>query len=367
MKVSTLNNILFPVVALTTVGLIFLASISLIISQQQFNTPFLFIGKQFVAIVLGFFLMFVTSKIPLSFWYRYHQLILIVVIFLHAMLLVPGIGRHINGSTRWINLGFINFQISELAKIGMVLYMAGFCCRKNDEVRDKLFGFFKPILLLVLVAMICLMQPDFGAMVVIVLSSSVILFLAGARIRHFLLFIVMASSSMAVLAATSPYRVKRLTSFLDPWAHPFSEGYQLTQALIAFGKGGSFGVGLGNSLQKMFYLPEAHTDFLFAVMVEEGGLAIGMLVVGLFAWFAYCGFSTAYSMVKKSQWFSYYLSFGITFTLILQALINLGVNMGMLPTKGITLPFISYGGSSILVSLFAVGILYRCDIESKEI
>ena len=351
---------------LTLVGLIFLTSISMVISQQQFNTPYIFIGKQTIAISLGVILLYFASAVPLNFWYRYHQIILILVILSHALLLIPGIGKHINGSTRWINLGFINFQLSELAKIVMVLYMAGFSCRKNEDVRDRLFGFIKPILLLILIAMICLMQPDFGAMVVIVLSSSAILFLAGARIRHFLLFIVIASGSMAVLAATSPYRLKRLTSFLDPWSHPFSEGYQLTQALIAFGKGGGLGVGLGNSLQKLFYLPEAHTDFLFAVIIEEGGLAIGMFIIGLFSWFAFCGFNISYRLAKQNKWFPYYLSFGLTFILLLQAMINLGVNMGLLPTKGITLPFISYGGSSILISLFTVGILYRCDIESKE-
>ena len=367
MSIFYKNRVMIPVVILMVIGYVYLSSISMIISQKQHNTPFFYMNKQLISIVIGFMAWFIACRIPLSFWQRSYQWMLIVVMLLHVLLVIPGVGKHINGSTRWINLGMMNFQLSELAKLSMIIYMSGFSAFKNEDVRDKLFGFFKPITLLVVMAVLCLLQPDFGAMFVIVVSSSVVLFLAGARIRHFLMFIVMAGASMTILMLTSPYRVKRLTAFLDPWANPFSDGYQLTQALIAIGNGGAFGRGLGNGLQKMFYLPEAHTDFLFAAMIEESGMTMGLLVIFLFIWMGYNGVKLAKSQIKNRNWFGYYLCCGITFQIILQAFINIGVNMGLLPTKGITLPFISYGGSSILVLLFAMGIVSRCVYESKEI
>jgi cell division protein FtsW len=235
--------------------------------------------------------------------------------------------------------------------------------RYADQVRMQFMGFVKPMMVLGLVASLLLLEPDFGSVVIMTSTGLAMLFLGGVKFRHFLLLITLVGAIFAVLIMIAPYRMQRLTSFMDPWADQFNSGYQLTQALIAFGRGEWFGVGLGQSVQKLFYLPEAHTDFIFAVLSEELGLVGGCMFLGIYGVLLARAFLIARTAAKQQLWFASYLAFGLTFWLALQALISIGVNVGILPTKGLTLPFISYGGSSLLVMLMVVGLLLRVQIE----
>jgi len=280
--------------------------------------------------------------------------------------LVPGVGRNVNGATRWLPLGFVNLQVSELAKLAVVVYAAGYLVRRGEEVRSTIQGFVKPLGVMLLFALLLLLEPDFGAVVVIGATLMGMLFLAGVRLWLFGLLLVAAAGALALLAITSPYRMERLTTFMNPWADPFDSGFQLTQALIAFGRGEWLGVGLGGSVQKLFYLPEAHTDFLFAVLAEELGLLGAVGVIALFAYVVWRGFAIGQVAARAGRHFAAYLSYGIALWIGMQAFINLGVNMGVLPTKGLTLPLMSYGGSSMLVSCIAVALLLRVDRETRQ-
>jgi cell division protein FtsW len=257
----------------------------------------------------------------------------------------------------------VNFQPSELVKLFVVVYLAGYLVRRGDEVRESVKGFLKPMALVGLIGVLLLLEPDFGAAAVITATVLGMMFLGGVRLWQFgVLFLVM-SAGMAALAISSPYRMARLTSFVNPWADPFNSGFQLTQALIAFGRGEWLGVGLGGSIQKLFYLPEAHTDFLFAVLAEELGLLGVVAVIALFAILVWRAFVIGQSAASAGNRFGAYTAYGIGMWLGLQAFINLGVNMGVLPTKGLTLPLMSYGGSSIVMSCVAVALLLRVSHE----
>ncbi len=257
-------------------------------------------------------------------------------------------------------------QISELAKFAFVVYLARYLSRFEDQVRSTFIGMAKPLLFMGMIALLLLLEPDFGATAVIGVTCLLLLFIAGARLLPFTVLFVGAGASMGLLALLSPYRLKRITTFLNPWHHAFDSGYQLTQSLIAFGRGGIFGVGLGNSVQKLFYLPEAHTDFLFAVLAEELGLFGSFFVLGLFVVFVVRACVIARSACESGRLFSGYVAFGIAIWLGIQALINVGVCAGVLPTKGLTLPLMSYGGSSLLVSCVVVGVLLRISFEGRE-
>ncbi len=257
----------------------------------------------------------------------------------------------------------MNLQVSEPARLCFILYLAGYLVWRNKDVREAFTGFLRPMLLLSLACAALLAEPDFGAAIVLLATALTMLFVAGARIRDFLLFFSVATIATIALAMTSPYRMKRLTGFLDPWADPFDSGFQLTQSLIAIGRGEWFGVGLGNGVQKLFYLPEAHTDFVFAVFAEEFGLAGSLLMIALFLALLWRVFRLAIRAVRAERYFEGYVAIGIGTWLGLQAFINVGVNMGLLPTKGLTLPLISYGRSSLIVTMIAVAILLRIHHE----
>lgn len=346
---------------LVVLGLVMVMSASVSIAERQMGDSFYYFWRQSTFVTIGLLVGYSILQVRLVYWERLGSYFLLLgFALLVAVLLV---GREVNGSVRWLAIGPFNLQPSELIKFFMVIYMAGYLVRRGDEVRNSIKGFLKPMALVGVIGVLLLLEPDFGAAAVITAAVLGMMFLAGVRLWQFgVLFSVMLAL-LAALAISSPYRVERLTSFVNPWANPFDSGYQLTQALIAFGRGEWFGVGLGGSVQKLFYLPEAHTDFLFAVLAEELGLLGAVMVIVLFAALVWRAFVIGRSAMQDSNYFGAYLSFGIGLWLGLQAFINLGVNMGILPTKGLTLPLMSYGGSSIVVSCMACAMLLRVSHE----
>jgi cell division protein FtsW len=282
------------------------------------------------------------------------------------LVLIPGIGRTVNGSTRWIVAGPINIQVSEIVKICAMMYVAGYLVRRSDEVRERFSGFIKPMLLLSVMVAFLMKQPDFGAVVVIMVSVLVMLFLGGVKFGQFLLVLLGSIGAGALMVFSSSYRMKRVLGYIDPWAEQYASGYQLVQSLIAFGRGEWTGVGLGNSIQKLFYLPEAHTDFVFAVMAEEFGLIGNMLVLGVFMALVFTGLSIGRAAERQGKRFNGYLVYGLSVMLGMQALVNMGVSSGLLPTKGLTLPLISYGGSSLIIVCVVLALIMRADYENSQ-
>jgi cell division protein FtsW len=347
------------------VGILMVASSSSVISDRNFGSPFYFVSRQGFFLLAGLAITLFALRIEVKTWQKLGPSLLIMSLMLLVAVMIPGIGREVNGSMRWINLGPIGVQVSEIAKLSMVVYTAGYLVRHYETVCYSFIGFLKPMLVLVVVASLLLLEPDFGATVVIFCTILAMLFLAGVRLWAFFVLILLGGGAMAMLAITSPYRMQRLTTFLNPWANQFDSGYQLTQSLIAFGRGGLLGVGLGDSVQKLFYLPEAHTDFLFAVIAEESGLIGGILIIILFAVLVYRGLSIGRRAQKQEKYFSAYTAYGLSIWIGLQVMINLGVNMGVLPTKGLTLPFMSYGGSSMIINFLLIALLFRIDFETR--
>ncbi|WP_126453510.1 putative lipid II flippase FtsW [Sulfuriflexus mobilis] len=358
--------LLTAVLILLGLGLIMVASASISIADRQLGQPFYYLLRQALYVLLGLGLAAVVTRIPLDLWERVSALLLICGLLLLGFILLPGVAREINGSIRWLSLGVFNLQPSEFMKLFVIVYLAGYLVRRGDEVRTTVWGFLKPMLVLVLAALLLLMEPDMGAAAVIFATALGMMFLGGVRIWHFGVLLLLMAGAVATLTVTSPYRMERVTAFLNPWADPFNSGFQLTQSLIAFGRGEWFGVGLGGSVQKLFYLPEAHTDFVFAVLAEELGMFGALAVVLLFAFIAVRAFRIANQARQLGLHFAAYSAYGISLWLSMQAFINIGVNTGVLPTKGLTLPLMSYGGSSMLAACVAVGLLLRVDIETRE-
>ncbi|HVV69888.1 MAG TPA: putative lipid II flippase FtsW [Gammaproteobacteria bacterium] len=350
--------------SLLGLGLLMVASSSIVISDRAFNYPFYYLIRQTIYLMLGLSLAVLITRIPMAFWQKISGYLILFSFFLLLLVLMPGIGREVNGSMRWIIIGPLSLQVSEFVKLGTITFIAGYLVRRQDEVQTRVRGFIKPLLILAGIALLLLQEPDFGATVVITATVFGMLFIAGARLWQFIFLLVMAICALGVLAISVPYRLLRLTTFLHPWSNPFDTGYQLTQSLIAFGRGGVFGVGLGNSVQKLFYLPEAHTDFLFAVIGEELGLVGQLAVVMLFTIFVVRSLLVSYRAYRNGHLFSAYLGAGLSLCMGLQAMINIGVNLGLLPTKGLTLPLMSYGGTSLLVNCLVLGILFRLAYES---
>jgi cell division protein FtsW len=344
-------------------GLVILASASISVSDNAVGNPFYYVQRQALAALIGGGLGFVCLFIPMSVWRSLGPLLLLIGLALLLVVVIPGIGYAVNGSTRWLRIGVLNMQVSEPARLCLLLYIAGYLVRQNKSLREQFVGFLRPMLLLSFACGLLLAEPDFGAAIVLLATALVMLFVAGARIRDFLLFFSATIIAMAALAKTSPYRWERVTAFLDPWSDPFDSGFQLTQSLIAIGRGEWFGVGLGASVQKLFYLPEAHTDFVFAVFAEEFGLFGSLILIGLFLALLWRIFELAIRAANAERFFEAYLTAGLGTWVGLQAFINVGVNMGMLPTKGLTLPLISYGRSSLIVAMISIGILLRVHHE----
>lgn len=344
-------------------GMVILASASISIADNATNNPFFYVGRQAVAALIGLTAGFVCLFIPMRFWSNLGPLMLLIGLALLLIVLLPGVGYTVNGSTRWLRFGFINLQVSEPARLCLIIYLAGYLVRRNKSLREQFTGFLRPMLVLSLACALLLAEPDFGAAIVLLTTALAMLFVAGARFRDFFLFFGATVLSMVTLALTSPYRLKRLTGFLDPWSDPYDSGFQLTQSLIAIGRGEWLGVGLGSSVQKLFYLPEAHTDFVFAVFAEEFGLLGTVVLIALFLGLLWRIFTLGIRAAKSERFFEAYLAIGLGTWLGLQAFINVGVNMGMLPTKGLTLPLISYGRSSMIVALVSIGLLLRIHHE----
>jgi cell division protein FtsW len=356
--------ILLLYLALVCLGLVMVASASIGIADQQTGDPFFYAKRQFLRILLSIALLWFTCKIPLEVWSRNGMTLMLGSIILLAFVLIPGVGHTVNGATRWLNFGLFTFQVSEVAKLFLIIYLSGYLLRRGGEVQTTM-GFVKPMLILAVASGLLVMEPDFGAATVLLVTGLGMIFLGGVRFGQFLLFVVGTLCIMGLLAVSSPYRLARITSFLDPWADPFNSGFQLTQSLIAIGSGGWFGAGLGGSIQKLFYLPEAHTDFMFAIFAEEFGFVGQVCLIGLFALFALRCFSIARLALQRQRAFGAYLCYGVGLLITLQAFINIGVNMGALPTKGLTLPFVSYGGNSILSMSVAVGLVLRVYLECQ--
>ncbi len=347
------------VLAISLLGLVMVTSASVSIASQESGQPFFYLERQLLLMLIG------GAAAAGLFWVRTEVLerisfaLLIIAVASLALVFVPGLGHAVNGSRRWLQLGGLNFQASELARVLVLIYIASYAVRREQQLRTSCSGLAKPLGLLIMVGGLLLAEPDFGAATVLFATGFGMLFLAGARLRYVLAMTVIAAAGFGVLAVSSSYRMRRLTAFLNPWADPFNSGFQLTQSLIAIGRGQWFGVGLGESVQKLFYLPEAHTDFLFAVLAEELGLAGIILTLGLFLALIWRSFHIARLASDAGLKFQSYLASALGLWVGIQAFINMGVNMGVLPTKGLTLPLMSYGRSSLIVALAWVGVLLR--------
>ncbi|WP_416223983.1 putative lipid II flippase FtsW [Thiohalophilus sp.] len=358
--------LLLVVLSLLCLGLVMVGSASTSIAEKMVNDPFYFFWRQLGYMIIGLIAAGAIIRVPMEIWEKSGMPLILLSILLLMLVFVPGLGREVNGSQRWIMLGPLSLQVSEFVKLFSVIYLAGYLVRHHGEVRSRVVGFLRPLILLTLLGLLLLLEPDYGAVVVLFLTAFGMMWLGGVRFTQFILLLMSLTSALALLALTSPYRLQRLTTFLNPWADPYDSGFQLTQALIAFGRGEWFGVGLGSSIQKLFYLPEAHTDFLFAVMAEELGLFAVILVVVAYLFVIYKALSIGRRAEKREQPFAGYVAYGLGIWIGVQAFINIGVNMGVLPTKGLTLPLMSYGGSSLLVMCIAVALLLRIDYETRK-
>jgi cell division protein FtsW len=359
------TTLLWIAVLLLSIGLVMMASASLAVAERSLGQPYYYFTRQAIFVCLGLVAGFIASRLPLSLLEQHSSTLLFGALMLLVVVLIPGIGREINGSTRWISLGVFNLQPSEFTKLFTVIFFAGYLVRRGAELREGPLGFLKPMALVALIGLLLLLEPDFGTAAVLSATTLAMLFIGGARLWQFGVLVLFMIALLAMLAVSSPYRMARITAFLDPWADPFASGFQLTQALIAFGRGEWLGVGLGSSIQKLFYLPEAHTDFLFAVLAEELGVVGTLTVVALFAALVAKAFLIGRRAEHAGKPFGAYLAYGLGTWLGLQAFINIGVNMGLLPTKGLTLPLMSYGGSSLIVTCAAVGMLLRINHETR--
>jgi cell division protein FtsW len=357
--------LLFTVLALALLGLVMVSSASITFADRELGRPFYYAIRQAIYLGCGVVAGMLLFKLRLIDLERMGMPLLLSAFAMLVLVLLPGVGVEVNGASRWINIGLFNVQVSELAKLFFVIYLARYLARHGDEVRTSISGFLKPIGLLVIAAVLLLLEPDFGATVVLAAIVMGMIFMAGVKLFQFGGVLGLGALLMAGIAVSSPYRMKRLTTFIDPWADPFDSGFQLTQSLIAIGRGEWFGVGLGASIQKLFYLPEAHTDFVFAVLAEELGLLGVCTIIVLYAVLVWRAFVIAAQAVKAENFFASYLAYGIGIWFGLQSFINIGVNMGLLPTKGLTLPLMSYGGSSMVVMCAAIALLLRIDYETR--
>ncbi len=370
MKVDTTQVIWYDrtlvsiVAILVATGLIMVTSSSLHYAENTFSgNSYHFLVRHLIYLFVTFIAVAVVLSQPIIRWQQYGPYLLVIGLFLLVLVLL--VGRTVNGSTRWLAIGPLTLQVSELIKLFVVVYIAGYLVRRTDELQNQLAGFIKPLIVLALISALLLLEPDFGAAVVILSTTLAMLFLGGAKLWQFIGLTAVVGATLGGIAVSQPYRLQRILTFLDPWADPFGSGYQLTQSLIAFGRGNIFGQGLGNSLQKMSYLPEAHTDFVFAVLAEELGLIGVFITLILFFILFVRAMKIGRVALLQQRAYAAYLAYGIGFWLTFQALINIGVTSGALPTKGLTLPFVSYGGNSLLICGVAVAILLRVDFESK--
>jgi cell division protein FtsW len=358
-----------PTVVLTLsillLGLVMVTSASITIAGRD-GDPFAYLERQVVLVLLGLVAAAASFALPTRRLEQAAVPLLWVAIALLLALFVPGLGHLVNGSRRWLRIAGLNFQASEAARVLTLIYLASYAVRYEEALRSGFGGLARPLGLLAVIALLLLLEPDFGAASVLFLTGFGVLFLAGARLRWVLAMLLAAGGSMTLLVLFSDYRMRRLTAFLDPWADPYHTGFQLTQSLIAIGRGAWFGVGLGASVQKLFYLPEAHTDFLFAVLAEELGLVGVAITLALFLALSWRALLIARRAYEAGLKFPCYLAAGFGLWLGAQAFVNIGVNMGALPTKGLTLPLMSYGRSSLITTMAWLGIVLRVHYETTH-
>lgn len=354
------------VFSIVLLGLIAVTSASMSIATKESGDPFAYLIRQLTLVFGGSVVAMIAFAIRTEWLEKFAPLLLVIAALLLIAVLIPGIGHSVNGSRRWIRLAGFNFQASEAVRVMVLVFIASYAVRREAELRGSFMGLMKPLMVIGVFFALLLAEPDFGAATVLATTAFGVLFIAGARLRDVLGLAVVGGGLLAAVAVSSPYRMRRLTSFLDPWQDPFDSGFQLTQSLIAIGRGGWTGVGLGESVQKLFYLPEAHTDFLFAVLAEELGLLGILLTIVLFIGLSWRALYVAKLANDAGLKFPCYLAAGFGIWVGIQAFINMGVNMGLLPTKGLTLPFMSYGRSSLIVTLGWVGILLRVYHEAAQ-
>ena len=357
------------IAALLTIGLVMVYSASIAYAEADRDTHnrYFYLIRHGLALAVALGGGFVALKIPTRIWQVWAPRLFMLALFLLFLVLVPGIGKVVNGSRRWISLGFMNLQPSEMMKLAVVIYAADFTTRKADYMHDIIRGFLPMAGAITVTGFLLLMEPDFGALTVVAVIAMGTLFLGGINGRIFVSLVGVGGFGAAALVMSSPYRMQRVVGFMDPWQDPYGKGYQLSHSLIAFGRGEWFGVGLGQSVEKLFYLPEAHTDFLMAVIAEEFGFAGIGVVIGLFTWLVVRAFRIGNEAKKLERFFQALVAQAIGIWLGWQSFINIGVNMGLLPTKGLTLPLLSYGGSAILANCIALGILLRIDWENRQL
>lgn len=348
--------ILLPVLALLSIGLVMVTSASMSFADDRFGAPLRFMHSHMAYLLIGVVALLLGWSIDSQFWAARSRLWLAVGLALMVAIMLPGVGYEANGATRWLRLGGFTVQVAELVKLALLVYLAAWLARYRELFLTAPQVAWQPVLVVGLFAGLLLAQPDFGSTVVIVATAGALLFVGGLQLRWVAAALVVVGGGVFVLVAEQSYRLARITSYLDPWADQFSSGYQLTQSLIAFGRGEWFGVGLGQSLQKMLYLPEAHTDFVFAIYAEEFGFIGVVALVALFGVLVARLLQLGYRALAIAQWYLGFLLIGFAVMLAGQAFINLGVNAGLLPTKGLTLPFVSFGGSSLVVSMAMAGL-----------
>lgn len=372
--------LLVVIASILSIGFVMVVSASLHLGERLTGDSLHYPRRQLMHIGLGVVASMVVIRTPIELWQKFAPILFLFGLFLLILVLVPGFGVKVNGSTRWLSVVGVRVQASELFKLLVVIYMADYISRNLSKVRASVFTMisrhgwnsltlclFSPFGLLGLACFLLLLEPDFGSAVVVVLITMGMLLLAGARVGIFVVIATVLAFLGTLLVYVSPYRFKRLVAFMDPWADPLASGYQLIQALIAFGRGEILGVGLGGSVQKLYYLPEAHTDFLFSVLGEEMGLVGVVVVIGLFTLLTWRAFMIGYVANQEERLFAAFLSYGLAIWFGFQAFVNMGVNMGMLPTKGLTLPLMSYGGGSIMVMCVAVALLFRIHSENVSL
>ena len=364
------QSLLWVVLLLLGLGLVMVYSSSIALAEADKATGHqasYYLVRHAIYLLISLTAAAIAFQVPMRVWQGLAPYLFVLGILLLMLVLIPGIGREVNGSRRWLSLFVVNLQPSELMKLFATMYVADYTLRKASQLDSFTRGFLPMLVIMLIVGSLLLLEPDFGAFAVIAAISISILWLGGINGRIFAGLILLLVVGFVLLIWSSPYRLQRIIGFMDPWADPFGKGYQLSHALIAFGRGEWFGVGLGASVEKLLYLPEAHTDFLLAVIAEELGFVGVAVVVGLFAWLVVRAFGIAKEAIANERYFAALLAQGIGIWIGVQGIINMGVNMGLLPTKGLTLPLLSFGGSGILANCIALAILLRVDFENRRL
>ena len=362
-------RLIWTALLLLGIGLVMVYSSSVDVAAASKSSSYqnhYYLLRQSIYIGLGLFIGYISFQIPIYFWQRMAPYLFIIGLIMLILVLIPGIGREVNGSRRWISLIIVNFQPSEFVKLVTIMYASDYVLRKSKQMKTIVKGFLPMLGVIVFTGFLLLLEPDFGALAVITMVAMGILFLGGLSLKIFFSLIIFTPISIYFLIVNSPYRMQRIVAFLDPWADPYGKGYQLTHSLIAFGRGEYFGVGLGASVEKQLYLPEAHTDFILAVIGEEFGLLGVTIVIGLFVYLVLRMFGIAKESIQNKKHFPALMAQGVALWFAIQGIINMGVNVGLFPTKGLTLPLLSYGGSGILLNMIAIAIVLKIDHENRR-